>query len=329
MRLTAYFLATRLGREQNVTFTPIAAMKLRIALWLAVLAIGQVACSDGTLSVSSPSPSSTAIGSPVASLNPKDQAEAAATVKKFFDDCQNAGTNEYGISTSPCPQRVPIGDCWFYAPFCVGTTFKWRLVGDPSSNLRYYMDSRGDLQAVGHYLMVASFSLLDPGILHDISGGPFLARLQRISSSAFYLSDLVAGRDDHNQFLVKAPGLTDPGADPSAVMAAVKRFFEACASSTLSNGAPDCPATVPGGCLPRAVGAAWSIKGDPAAGARVTWNPDVGVYSVDGTYTFHVSIGVGCSDRPPFEQDVGGLYWATVTWTPSVLEVIQIGGMSD
>ena len=253
-----------------------------------------------------------------------DQAAATAAVKEFFDGCQRAATNDYGMSASPCPQQI-TGGCWFYTALCVGTSFKWRLVGDPSSELRYYFDPGGQLQALGHYLMVASFSTLNPGTRHDISAGPFLARLQR-TSTAFYVSGLISGRDSNHQFLVKTPRLTDPGADQGAILAAVKSFFEACARSTLSNGALDCPASVPGGCLPSAVPAAWSIKGDPMAGARVFWNPDAGIYSVHGTYKFHVAVGVGCSERAPFEEDVGGLYWATVTWTPAQLEVIYIGG---
>ena len=296
----------------------------RLALCLVFLAITQAAC-GGAATVS---PTSTPTPPVVAvELNPTDQRAGATAVAKFFDACLSQPTSDYGISDSLCHQNVYIGDCWFYTTLCIGKSFKWSLVGDPSSELRYTLDSSGQLQAVGHYLMEASFSTQDSS-RHDVSAGPFIARLVR-NGNAFTVSGLTSGQDAQHQFLVKAPGLKDPGADKAVLLAAVKSFFEACAGALTSEGAPDCPAVVYGHCLPAPVPTVWTIKGDPAAGARVTWNGERGVYSVGGDYRFHAAVAAGCTGRSSFSEDVGGMYWATVIWTQSQPQVVTIGGMSD
>jgi hypothetical protein len=295
-----------------------------MVLCLVLVALSQAVCA-GNAQVSPGSAPSSALKA--ADLSAADQVAAAAAVATFFRQCEEV-TGTISTKASNCPQQIDPGRCWFYAQFCVLDSFRWKLVGDPSTDLVYGIAAAGKIRAIGHYLMTVSFSAAYPnspkGVYHDVSGGPFAAILQQ-AGSAFSVTDLTSGKDANGALLVKAPRLKDPG-DHTAVLAAVKAFFAVCAAATTSMGAPDCPARLSSYCR-EALTTVWSMKGDPTAGANVTWDDAYGYYSIFGSYQFHAL--ASCSGAPPYSREVGGHYWAYAVWSNGQPQVILIGGETN
>jgi hypothetical protein len=252
-----------------------------------------------------------------------DQRTATTAVARFFISCAQQ-TSASGAGG--CPQRIPASDiCFPIVVACdVDQPFTWKLVGDPSHVLSYSFSDAGLLHAAGHYVMEVGYSCLAvAGICHDVSAGPFIATLKR-SGSAMAVGDLASGGG------IGVPQLADPG-DHVAVLGAVRAFFGECAAAPTSEGAPDCPQEINGGCVngsnPRPA-TTWTLKRDPTVGASVAWNSTTGVYTVTGTEDFHAASTEPCNDRM-VNDDYGGLYWATVVLGDTGPLVINIGGLNN
>jgi hypothetical protein len=293
-----------------------------LALFLVVFAISQTACASSSSSAtgtSSPAARSPVATSPAVAVKPEDQRAATTAVARFFISCAQQ-TSASGAGH--CPQRIPPSDiCFPFVVACeVDQPFAWRLVADPSRLLSYSFSDTHLLQASGHYVMEVGYACLDvAGVCHDISAGPFMATLKR-SGSAMSVADLTTGGG------IGVPELSDPG-DHTTVLGAVRDFFGTCATAPTSEGAPDCPQAINGGCEPESA-TTWTLKRDPTVGARVAWNSTTGVYTVTGTEDFHAASTEPCNDRM-VNEDYGGLYWATVVLSDTGPLVVNIGGLNN
>jgi hypothetical protein len=297
---------------------------------LVIFAISPTACTASRFSAVSSSSSATrsdspaiVYASPARAVKLDDQLAAAAAVAAFFRSCaQQTGP----VGKGGCPQRTNASNfCYPFTTTCeFDKPFTWKLVGEPSSRLSYGFDSSGQLQAAGHYVMVAGYSCLGiAGTCHDVSAGLFTATLQP-SGASLSIANVESGNG------VYVPPLPDPG-DHAAILRAVKAFFMACANAPTSEGAPDCPQSINGGCIsspnqkPPTI---WTLKGDPTARATVAWNSVVGIYTVTGTEDFHAATTEPCNGSL-VNRDYGGLYWATVVWGDGGPQVITIGGLNN
>jgi len=297
-----------------------------LTLFLVVFAISQTACAASgspTAGTSSPAAISPLPASSAVAVKPSDQRAATAAVARFFISCAQ---QTRALGAARCPQRIPPSDiCLPFVASCdVDQPFAWKLVGDPSRLLSYSFSDTRLLQAAGHYVMEVGYRCLArDGICHDISAGPFMATLKR-SGTAMSVADLATGGG------LGVPALTDPG-DHAAVLGAVRDFFGACATAPTSEGAPDCPQAINGGCVngsnPRPA-TTWTLKRDPTVDARVAWGSATGVYTVTGTEDFHAASTEPCNDRM-VSEDYGGLYWATVVLSDTGPLVINIGGLNN
>jgi hypothetical protein len=293
-----------------------------LTVFLVAFAISQTACAtsgSSTTSTSSPAASSPVATSPAVAIKPEDQRAATTAVAHFFISC---GQQTTASGADRCPQRISPSDiCLPFVDSCdVDQPFTWKLVGDPSHLLIYSFSDTRLLQAAGHFMMEVGYRCLDvTGICHDISAGPFMATLKR-SGTAMSVADLATGGG------IGVPGLSDPG-DHAAVLGAVRDFFGTCATAPTSEGAPDCPQAINGGCEPNSA-TTWTLKRDPTVDARVAWNSAAGVYTVTGTEDFHAASIEPCNDRM-VSEDYGGLYWATVVLSDTGPLVINIGGLNN
>ncbi len=219
----------------------------------------------------------------------------SGAVGVFFASCAAAT----GPSPHGCPQSSSES----------GTDFRWALVGDPSSSLAVSFTGPQSLRAIGHYLMLETYSGTFPnGERHRLVGGPFEAAVRWSWGSATV--ERIAS--------TKAPGLAAPqGVTDSALRSAVAAAFKNCTSAP-PDGAPDCPQF---DFAPAASNFHWTINGDPLADTSIKFDADRGVWEVLGNYSFHDSFDVASVHE---EHDVNGTYFAYVIYDNSTVRAVYI-----
>jgi hypothetical protein len=201
----------------------------------------------------------------------------------FFAKCAAATV----ASPDGCPQ----------SSYRSASGYTWTLVGDPAASLALSIDRANKVHAIGHYLMLYTFNDTYPsGVRHRVDGGPYEAVMNWTGSSM---------NIDTVSRVYAAPQLAAPtGVTEADVKAAVTVAFQACTAAP-ADGSPDCPQY---DFVYQATNFHWTLKGDPLAGATVSFDSDKGFWKVTGNYTFHDSYDQTYSGH--HENDRSGTYSA-------------------
>ena len=258
------------------------------------------------------------------SLTSSALASAKTTVTKLFTECLQ--TTE--ATTTGCPQDLS-DDSW--------SSFKWSLVGDPTSALKVVPSASGSgFVAYGTYVMMAT-TPDDQDSGHsdqDTTGGTFDVPLSW-TGSAFtgtQVASLQAGTT--SPVTVTAPSQVQD----SDVLSAVGTAFTACAAD-----GSEFPADCPQGAQNVADGdqncqVSWSTQGNPVdpSATKVTFDTSSIAYDVTGSYSMNYSInmttGDCATDSFPGYSPTGTInddYSATVVWNGTKLVVVAIEGAGD
>ena len=226
---------------------------------------------------------------------------ASAAIKKsigdFFATCVAATV----ASPNGCPQ----------SSFESGSGYAWKLVGDPAATLGLSLDSSNKVHAVGHYLMLDTFNGTFPnGVRHRVEGGPYEAVMAWTGSSM----NIDTVSQTFNATQLTAPA----GVTAADVSAAVSAAFQACTTAP-ADGSPDCPQD---DFVFDASNFHWTLKGDPLAGASVSFDADKGFWKVTGNYTFHDSYDESYLGHQ--ESDRSGTYSAYAIYNGTKVVAVYI-----
>jgi hypothetical protein len=226
---------------------------------------------------------------------------ASAAIRKslgdFFAKCATATV----ANPDGCPQ----------SSFESGSGFTWTMIGDPAASLALSIDRANKVHAIGHYLMLYTFNGTYPsGVRHRVEGGPYEAVMDWTGSS---MNIGTVSR------AFTAPQLSAPaGVTEADAKAAVAALFQACTAAP-ADGSPDCPQY---DFVYQAANFRWTVKGDPLAGANVSFDADKGFWKVTGNYTYHDSY-----DQPYFghrESDRSGTYSAYAIYDGAKVVAVYI-----
>ncbi len=230
---------------------------------------------------------------------------AEDSVRTFFTDC----AARTAAAPDNCPQRVND----FQA-----SNVHWSLVGDPSAGIRFESARQGQGQglqvvAVGHWLMTVAYDGTYPdGTRHRYDGGAYALALTWDGQKF--------GAAQSGGFAADPKPLIRPAAaTDDVVKAAVAQAFQACAKVTSSGGSPDCPQSH---FAYMATNSAWSLNGDPLAGATVGFDEQTGILTVDGSYSMTFSYDSPFSGHQTDVQQ--GNYKAYVLWDGQKPECLYI-----
>ncbi len=237
-------------------------------------------------------------------LTDAGMAKAKAAVTEFFrSTCvrQSSSNPDHSL----CPQTTGA-----YVPY----SGQWSLIGDPAADLA--LDSDGQsLYAVGHFQM--QFAYPESGI----SG------TNRLPSGGGYQATLVVGGNDFTVSSIKSfttvAALERPaGATDELAESIVAKALVACASIPAENVA-NCPQQAPDVIIKNV---RWRLKGDPTAGAVVTYDGKSGLIAVRGSLAMSVSYTWFGSARSG--NSLNPTYDAQLFWDGQTLQLVTIDGSS-
>ena len=286
---------------------------MRLCLMVGACILSVACANAGLPSPPSDSPAPTQL----VILDPTLRTSASGAVSKFFQQC----AQQPGRASVGCPQLTTEG-CVPFTGTCLDGDFRWTLVGDPAAQLDFHYDSQGRLLAVGHYLMTVSGNIVGSPMT-DISGGPFMADLEP-TEGGLAVTRLQSGRKEGDgpiTFQVNARDLPDPGADRQVLLAATRSHFDYC--STMSEHTIWRCGPLYVSCS-QGLGLAWTPIVDPLAGATVTFDTQLGTYSVEGKY--HFKVAGSDAGACEFDHDISGHYQAIVVWNEGQAQVVRFNG---
>ncbi len=233
-------------------------------------------------------------------LTPVGLEKATAAVKSAFANC----VARTGLRPDGCPQAVNSS---------VVSFGQWQLVGDPSQNLAFSLDTDANLVGVGHFQMV--FTYQERGVsgpAHMVAGGGFNAVL-----------NLAA--DDISVSSIKSaaglPAIAQPAAaTDQAVLAIVSQALKACASVRAAN---------PGACpqsfyFPNSSDFRWTLVTDPLLNARVAFEPATGLFTVKGSFAMKLNYKINGYPYTTYSNTTD--YIAYLFWDGQQLVLVTIDG---
>jgi hypothetical protein len=226
--------------------------------------------------------------------------KAKAAITAYFDTC----TKQTGLSPNGCPQSV--------SNFFVGSG-QWQLVGDPTQDLAVSFDPDLNPAAVGHFQMVFAYQEAGTtGTLHSPSSGGYSAALLLGPSDVGVTSISSVGG---------LPGLQRPAAaTDQAAKDLVTKAFAQCAGSRAASQA-DCPQ---GLAVPDVSNVSWTLSGDPLSTATVSFDPQSGLFTVQGTFNMTTKYYV--QGYPYTRPSYTSTYKADLLWDGQALQLVTISG---
>jgi hypothetical protein len=224
-----------------------------------------------------------------------DQAstQAADALKKAMATCAKATT----LQPAGCPQSVIDN---------ITGGAQWQLYGDPTAGAVYTVDSSGQVVGDGLYQMAVAYQGQSPALpRHRAVAGTYHA-IFGWDGQHLTVNTVAAG----SATVVEVP---KPKIDDSAVLAQVKARFDQCATAAVPTPA-GCPQSVY--TLGTLANFRWRIEGDPAAGARVSFDGTQSLYRVAGSYSMTATYDETYPYQPTFHRSnpSTGTYTADVFW---------------
>jgi hypothetical protein len=227
-------------------------------------------------------------------------AKAKAAVSAYFTAC----TKQTSLRPAGCPQSESNGFV---------SSGQWQLVGDPTQDLGIAFDKNLNPVATGHFQMVIAYQEDGTtGTLHDVSSGGYSAGLVLASS------DVTVASITSNNGLT---GVQRPaGANDQAAKDLVAKALAQCAAARAAAQA-DCPQ---GLAFPDVTNVSWSLSGDPLASATVSFDPQSGLYTVQGSFDMTTRYYV--QGYPYSRPSYNTKYTAYLLWDGQALRLITIQG---
>jgi len=227
-------------------------------------------------------------------------AKAKSAIAARFNDICLKQTSAHPTS-SGCPQNIATD---------LLDSGQWQLIGDPTRDLAIRSDGPA-LIAVGHYQMVFAYTESGiKGINHVAIGGGYTAPLQ-LSTSDITVDKVSAA--DGLPALDRPSGATDQAAEDL-----VAKAFAHCASVPAEFVA-DCPQRAPDAVI---TNVRWTLSGDPASGANVTYSGDTGIVTVHGNFAMSVSYKQFGQTRNRSSYITA--YEASLFWDGQALQLVSI-----
>jgi hypothetical protein len=225
---------------------------------------------------------------------------ATAALKAGFANCiQQTGPRPEG-----CPQSLPKSGL---------PNGQWQLIGEPTQNMAFSVDSASNLIGSGHYQMVFSYSHTGTdGAIHVPAGGGYQAILN-LSANDIAVSSIKAATG--------MPGLPRPAAaTDQAVEAVVAPALKACAAVTSGN---------PGSCpqlffFPDSYNYHWTLVTDPLLDPSVSYDPDTGLFTVKGHFDMKLTYKIGSGSYTTYSNTT--TYIAYLFWDGQQLGLVTIDG---
>lgn len=227
-------------------------------------------------------------------------AKTKAGVAAYFANC----SKQTGLSPTACPQSV--------TNFWVGSG-QWQLVGDPTQDMSVSFDQNLNPVGSGHFQMV--FAYQEDGYVgtrHFPSSGGYTAALVLASSDIAVAS--ISSTDG-------SPGLQRPAAaTDQAAKDLVSTAFAQCASARAAAQA-DCPQ---GLAFPDVSNVSWTLSGDPVSAATVSFDPQSGLFTVQGNFNMTTKYYV--QGYPYTRPSYTTSYKAYLLWDGQALKLVTISG---
>jgi hypothetical protein len=234
------------------------------------------------------------------SLTSDGLAKAKAAISAYFASC----AKQTSLSPAGCPQTLNN-------PFV--SSGQWQLVGDPTQELAIGFDKSLNPVATGHFQMVLAYQEDGTtGTLHDVSSGGFSAALVLTSSDVTVTS---ITSDNGLAGLQRPAAATDQAAKDL-----VAKAFAQCAAARAAAQA-DCPQ---GLAFPDVTNVSWSLSGDPLSAATVSFDPQSGIFTVQGNFNMTTQYYV--QGYPYTRPSYNTTYKAYLLWDGQGLKLVTISG---
>ena len=234
------------------------------------------------------------------SLTPGGLANTKAAINAYFATC----TKQTSLSPAGCPQSESNGFV---------SSGQWQLVGDPTQDLAIGFDKNLNPVGTGHFQMVIAYQEDGyTGTLHDVSSGGYSAGLLLTSSDVTVTSIT----SDSGLAGLQRPA---PATDQSAKDLVAKAFAQCAAARAAAQA--DCPQ---GLASPDVSNVSWSLSGDPLSAATVSFDPQSGLYTVQGNFNMTTQYYV--QGYPYSRPSYTTTYKAYLLWDGQALRLITISG---
>ncbi|MHB8614117.1 MAG: hypothetical protein ACYDAL_17095 [Candidatus Dormibacteraceae bacterium] len=234
------------------------------------------------------------------SLTSDGLAKTKAAINAYFAAC----TKQTSLSPAGCPQGESNGFV---------SSGQWQLVGDPTQDLAIGFDKNLNPVGTGHFQMVIAYQEDGyTGTLHDASSGGYSAGLVLTSSDVTVTS---ITSDSGLAGLQRPTAATDQAAKDL-----VAKAFAQCAAARAAAQA-DCPQ---GLAFPDVTNVSWSLTGDPLSAATVIFDPQSGLFTVQGTFTMTTQYYV--QGYPYSRPSYNTTYKAYLLWDGQALRLVTISG---
>jgi hypothetical protein len=234
------------------------------------------------------------------SLTSDGLAKTKAAISTYFTAC----AKQTSLSPAGCPQSLSNG---------FASSGQWQLVGDPTQDLEIGFDKNLNPVATGHFQMVIAYQEDGyTGTLHDASSGGYSAGLL-LTSSDVTVTSITSDNG--------LAGLQRPAAaSDQAAKDLVAKAFAQCAAARVAAQA-DCPQ---GLAFPDVTNVSWSLSGDPLSAATVAFDPQSGLYTVQGNFNMTTQYYV--QGYPYSRPSYTTTYKAYLLWDGQALKLITISG---